>query len=220
MEVRPLRVNFGANKIPHRSTDRTLVNTDSTNSTTSRYLIPALVFGLLVATGVAGRWGQPAWGATPIAAAALFAGVYFANRGVAILVPLLSILLSDQLLSTHDNGPVMFVVYACWIVPALMGSLLRPKSEAGELQMPGIARFVLCGLAPATIFFVVTNLAVWVFNDMYPMTLAGLGSCYAAAVPFYRNMLCGDVAYLALFTAAVALAGAGALLPQRSATAR
>jgi hypothetical protein len=40
-----------------------------------------------------------------------------------------------------------------------------------------------------TSFFVVSNYAVWAGGNMYPRTLAGLGACYAAAVPFYRNDL-------------------------------
>jgi hypothetical protein len=40
-----------------------------------------------------------------------------------------------------------------------------------------------------TSFFLVSNYAVWASGDMYPRTLAGLGACFAAAVPFYRNDL-------------------------------
>jgi hypothetical protein len=40
-----------------------------------------------------------------------------------------------------------------------------------------------------TSFFIVSNYAVWVSGDMYPRTLGGLMTCYAAAIPFYRNDL-------------------------------
>jgi hypothetical protein len=40
-----------------------------------------------------------------------------------------------------------------------------------------------------TSFFVVSNYAVWATGWMYPRSLAGLGACYVAAVPFYRNDL-------------------------------
>ena len=36
---------------------------------------------------------------------------------------------------------------------------------------------------------VVSNYAVWVGGTMYPHTMAGLGTCYLAALPFYRNDL-------------------------------
>jgi hypothetical protein len=49
-----------------------------------------------------------------------------------------------------------------------------------------VAAGVLLG---PTSFFVVSNYAVWVGSGMYPRTLGGLGVCYMAAVPFYRNDL-------------------------------
>lgn len=180
-------------------------------------LISTLTFCLLVAIGVAGRWGQPAWGATPIAAVALMAGAYFAHRGVAMLVPFASLFLSDLLLDAHDNGPVMFTVYGCMMATVLLGPLLRNNgSKLGER----FARFALWGIAPATLFFVVTNFAVWVFRSDYSKTLAGLTECYIAALPFYRNMLCGDVVYLSMMVLALAVAGAGTVVPQRSMVAR
>lgn len=40
-----------------------------------------------------------------------------------------------------------------------------------------------------TSFFIVSNFGVWTTFGMYPPTLAGLGACYMAAIPFYRNDL-------------------------------
>ena len=50
-----------------------------------------------------------------------------------------------------------------------------------------------------TSFFVISNYAAWVESSaspqaMYPHTLAGLMTCYAAGIPFYRN----DVASTAI----------------------
>lgn len=172
----------------------------------SDLLLPSLTFCLLVAIGVAGRWGQPAWGATPITAVALVAGAYFTHRGVAMLVPFASLFLSDLLLQAHDNGPVMFAVYGCMMATALLGPLLRDGTSTGVKRF---ARFALCGTAPATWFFVVTNFAVWMFRSDYTKTISGLTECYIAALPFYRNMLAGDVFYLGLMVLAFSLAGAG-----------
>ena len=49
---------------------------------------------------------------------------------------------------------------------------------------------------PATLFFIVSNFAVWAFQSDYEKSLAGLVQCYWAAVPFYRWMLAGDIFYL------------------------
>ena len=50
-----------------------------------------------------------------------------------------------------------------------------------------------------TSFFVVSNYGVWAsgFNG-YPHTLAGLGACYLAGVPFYRNDLVATSIVLAV----------------------
>jgi len=56
-----------------------------------------------------------------------------------------------------------------------------------------------------TSFFVVSNYAVWAGTGMYPHTLAGLGACYAAAIPFYRNDLASTAILLAVAFGAPAL---------------
>ncbi len=44
-------------------------------------------------------------------------------------------------------------------------------------------------LASATSFFLLSNFVVWYGGAMYPHTLAGIGVCYVAALPFYANDL-------------------------------
>jgi hypothetical protein len=57
------------------------------------------------------------------------------------------------------------------------------------LQKASVLRVVAGVLASATSFFLLSNFMVWVGGTMtmYPRTLAGLGACYMAAIPFYRN---------------------------------
>jgi hypothetical protein len=62
----------------------------------------------------------------------------------------------------------------------------------GILQKVSVLRVVAGTLASATSFFLVSNFVVWMGGGvptMYPHTLAGLGACYTAAIPFYRNDL-------------------------------
>jgi hypothetical protein len=41
---------------------------------------------------------------------------------------------------------------------------------------------------------------VWATSRMYPLTTAGLATCFTAAIPFFQNQFAGDVVYtLALF---------------------
>jgi hypothetical protein len=50
-----------------------------------------------------------------------------------------------------------------------------------------LVRVASGALLGPTSFFLVSNYAVWVGGGMYPRTLGGLGACFVAALPFYRN---------------------------------
>jgi hypothetical protein len=163
-----------------------------------------LVFALLVAIGVAGRWGQPEWCVTPTAAAAIFAGLYFSRLGIALMVPVTILAISDLLLPAYNSIPVMIATYAVMVVPVWFGRMQR--GEHSRLSM--VARWILVGILPATLFYLVSNFAVWAFQSDYEKSLAGLAHCYAAAVPFYRWMLVGDIFYLTVLLSCLAMAGA------------
>jgi len=163
------------------------------------------VFGLLLAIGVLGRWAQPAWNFTPLAAVTVLGGFYFRQAMPAILLPIGILAVSDILLPVHDSWPVMISVHLMMIVPLLLGRSARNSQGLRRGVMLGLGGFV-----PATTFFVVTNFAVWMFKSTYEASFQGLLSCYAAAVPFYRWMLAGDVFYLVVLLGCLAIASAAA----------
>jgi len=176
-----------------------------------------LVFALLIAIGVAGRWGQPEWCVTPTAAAAIFAGLYFSRVAIAVMVPITILAISDLLLPAYNSIPVMIATYAVMIVPVWFG-----RSQRGEHpRWVAASRWMLFGLLPATLFYLVSNFAVWAFQSDYERSLAGLARCYWAAVPFYRWMLAGDIFYLTVLLGCLAIAGAtnpGSWIRKNSAT--
>src|SRR4051794_40252688 len=90
-----------------------------------------LVFCLLIAIGIAGRWGQPQWCFTPTAATAIFAGVYFSRLAIAALVPLAILVVSDLLLPSYNSIPVMLATYAIMTLPVLFGRTLRGQQLRG-----------------------------------------------------------------------------------------
>jgi len=161
------------------------------------------VFGLLLALGVLGRWAQPTWNFTPLAAVTVLGGFYFRQAMPAILLPIGILAVSDLLLPAHDGWPVMISVHLMMIVPLLLGRSARNCQGLRRGVMLG-----LCGIVPATAFFLVTNFAVWMFRSTYAATFEGLLSCYAAGLPFYRWMLAGDVFYLVVLLGCLAIAGA------------
>jgi hypothetical protein len=89
------------------------------------------------------------------------------------------------------------------LVPMLIGRSARAASGTKAAW-----RWALCGVVPATAFYVATNFAVWAFTGLYEKTLAGLAQCYLAAVPFYRTMLAGDVFFLIVLGGCLAIARA------------
>lgn len=56
-------------------------------------------------------------------------------------------------------------------------------------------------VASSTGFFLLSNGMVWLRGNMYAHTTAGLGQCYLAGLPFYRNDLASTVVFAAVFFA-------------------
>lgn len=124
---------------------------------------------------------------TSVTALALFGGAYFGNRWLAFALPLLALLGSDLLLGFY---PGMEVQYLSFAVIICIGLTLRRRRS--------LARITAAAVAGAVSFFVLTNFGVWALGTLYPRTLAGLEACFVAAIPFFRNMLVGDLFYTAV----------------------
>lgn len=131
---------------------------------------------------------------SPVEAVALFGGAYFADRRLALLVPLAAMALADLVIGVHG---LLWLVYACIALSTVLGFGLRGKV--------GPARVVAYGVLGSTLFFLVTNFGVWLGASMYPPTLAGLVECYLAGVPFFKNTLAGTMFYSALLFGGFAL---------------
>ena len=112
------------------------------------------VFGLLLAIGVLGRWVQPDWNFTPLAAVTVIGGYYFRNLLPAVLLPVSILAVSDLALPAHDSWGVQLSVHLMMLVPLALGRFTR-----GAEGWQAAGRWALCGLVPATAFYVVTNFA-------------------------------------------------------------
>lgn len=140
---------------------------------------------------------------TPIAAMALFGGVYFTSRRAAFLMPLVAMYLSDLALGFFVYHFGLFhwfmpFVYASFVITVFLGLLIRCRLT--PLTIGGAA------LAGSIQFFIITNFGVWLVSDLYPKTAAGLVDCYIAAIPFFRNMLAGNAFYTLVLFGGFALA--------------
>jgi hypothetical protein len=153
-----------------------------------------LLVAFLIGFDVAARLLPHLPGLWPFAASALFAGRMMRTPGLAFVVPLLALTLSNTVLA-GDDWRITMVVYAAIALPALLGPLTRGARTI--IAVP--ATMVACSL----IFFVTTNFAVWAFGNLYSHDWQGLVQCYVAALPFLDKTVIGD-----LFWAAVLFGGA------------
>lgn len=79
-------------------------------------------------------------------------------------------------------------------------------ASAGLRRGRSVLRIGAAAVASSTGFFLLSNGTVWLRGGMYPHTAAGLGECYLAGLPFYRNDLASTLAFSALFFAIPLLA--------------
>lgn len=119
----------------------------------------------------------------PVAAIALFGGVYLKKRW-ALILPLAALVISDYFIGYY-SWPVMASVYGSFALIGIIGLLVRKNKTV--LTVFGGA------LGGSILFYIVTNFAVWAATPMYAKTLAGLGQCYVMAIPFFRSTLFGDI---------------------------
>lgn len=113
----------------------------------------------------------------PITSIALFSGFHFANKRLALFVPLIAMFISDLFIGVHSLMPV---IYLSFLLISILSFYMKSLS---------ISNVVLASI----LFFVLSNLGVWYFY--YPLTWAGLTSCFVLAIPFFVNALAGDLFY-------------------------
>ena len=124
---------------------------------------------------------------------AIFGGACFADRRLALLIPLAAMFLSDLAIGFHILVPV---VYGSFALNVLLGRWLRARRTV--LSTAAVT------LAGSLQFFTVTNFACWV--AFYPHTAEGLLECYVAAIPFFQNTLLGDAFFVAVLFGGLAVA--------------
>lgn len=121
---------------------------------------------------------------TPIGALALFGGAALANRRLALLFPLMAMFLSDLFIG-FDKSRLW--VYGSIVLITLLGRSLQNRRRPASIAAGSLGASVL--------FFVVTNFGVWLTSGWYTHTVSEFVRCYAMAVPFFGNMLFGDLVF-------------------------
>ena len=127
---------------------------------------------------------------TPVLAMAVFMPYLTRDLYSAMLVPLSAMFVSDLYLGLHSS---MFWVYTS----ILLGTTLSHYTMSMKKTYVHLGSNALLS---ATIFFMITNFAVWMSGTMYPPTLDGLILCYTMAIPFFGNTLAGTLFYVSLLS--------------------
>jgi hypothetical protein len=136
----------------------------------------------------------------PVAAVAIFAGLYMNNR-FAIIIPIAATFLSDIFIGLY---PYVLWVYGTYLLIVLVNIGLKKRYNS----LSGVKKAgLLYGstLASSIIFFLVTNFGVWTSGLYYEMSFNGLLASYTAAIPFFRTSLLADVVYVSLMVGVFSL---------------
>jgi lysylphosphatidylglycerol synthetase-like protein (DUF2156 family) len=127
------------------------------------------------------------WNFTAVGGALLYFGARRSWREM--LAPLAVLMATDFYLHVYVYHYTFrwewYAMTWAWYVAAMALGRILLRSRTTVLRAGAAA------LLGPTSFFLVSNCATWVSGLAYPYprTLAGLGDCYVAALPFYRNDL-------------------------------
>jgi hypothetical protein len=136
----------------------------------------------------------------PIGSVALFGGARL--RGwQAYLVPVLAMLVTDPIRNYMEGYPSSYsagtlVIYASFLITVVLGRVFL-RNSTNPLRIGAVA------LAGSVQFFLFTNLMSW--WGMYSHDVAGLLTCYTAALPFFARTAASDLFYSGVLFSAYAL---------------
>ena len=143
---------------------------------------------LLVVLATVMRVVPHPWNLTPVGAVALFSGACFDRKRWSFAIPFAAMLIGDAIIGFHSLMPFVYLSFALVVC---IGIALKKRRES-------VAAVGAGAVASSTVFYLITNFAVWRMLDTYPQTAAGLVACYVAGLPFYGTMMLGDLLYSAI----------------------
>jgi len=129
---------------------------------------------------------------TPVAAIALFAGVYL-NKKQAFIVPLALMIISDIFLGMHN---VVIFTWGSFALVTLLGCWAKEHKTIFGIAATSVAGSIL--------FYIITNFGVWAMG-WYPGNLKGLMNCYVLGLPFLRIFSISTLLFTVIFFGAYEL---------------
>jgi hypothetical protein len=130
---------------------------------------------------------------SPLMAVALFSGTFLGGRRwLACLVPLAALFLSDLVIGFDATLPF---VYAAMVLGVLIGQTLAAHFKRNPSAKTFFGFTTPAAVSASFLFFLISNFGVWWVGQLYPLTGAGLVTCYFEGLPFLLKSLCGDLVY-------------------------
>lgn len=126
-----------------------------------------------------------------VTAFAIVSGYFFNNKKLAFAVPLITMILSDIFIK---NTNIFLFTWSGFLFGPIAGSLLRRlvNKFKGNFAL-GLVGSQGLGIVSTLVFFLWTNLGVWLIGNMYVKDLSGLTLSYINAIPFLVNQLVGNL---------------------------
>jgi len=161
--------------------------------------------------------GRP-WGFAPQWAMAVFAGAVVKDRKWALVLPVLSMFLSDllyQVLYLNGLSSIPGFYEGQWQNYVLFALLVFIGFFIKKINVVNI---LVASLAAPTVYFILSNLVVWAGWSGTrglgrPKTWSGLMLCYNDALPFYKGSLIATVVFSAILFGTYYLLRKGAHKP-------
>jgi hypothetical protein len=133
-----------------------------------------------------------------VGAIALFGGAYFNNNLKSFSFPLLTLVVSDVILSltfyrNYSNGFLYegwYYVYGAFALMVLVGKVL--------LKNTNVLSVFAAAVTVVMIHWIVTDFGIWYGSAVYPQTLAGFWTVLRNAIPFELRFLYGTLGYSAI----------------------
>ena len=119
---------------------------------------------------------------TPIISVAILSSFFFRNINLAIIVLLISMLISDFLIGFHKY---IFFTYIPLVIITLTfkDKILKYKN------------MLFYSFIGVIIFYLISNFGVWILDKNYEKNIYGLINCYIAALPFLKNSIISTIFY-------------------------
>jgi len=140
----------------------------------------------LIVAGVAARFLPHPVNFTPVLGLGIFVGHLSRRNSFLAAFMLILLVVSDLALGFYEG---ISMVYLSYLLAFTFGAMIRRRA---------VSNVLLSGISTSVLFFIFSNLGVWIWSGIYENSLSGLFQCYIMALPFFPNTVFSTVATVAL----------------------